>query len=128
MPVFRRKKMCSECPFRANSAPGWLGGVLTIEDLEVFVRCLGEPALLICHKAIRALHRKGAGTHEVLEQGQHCVGLARYALSCAKRSRDPAMAAFQKALENVPDQPVIPAGKLREHHSRPLTIRRITRG
>lgn len=128
MPTYERMKMCSECPFRANAAPGWLGP-LTIDDLEKAVHGpevittndgmkihLGDVGDMICHKSVAAMKRKKVPEKQMLRRGQQCVGMIRYANAVMKRAHRPEVREFQAAVEHVPDKPVIEAFKLREYH------------
>jgi hypothetical protein len=125
MPTYKRTKMCSECPFRANAPRGWLGP-LAVDDLEDAVHGpriagtnlhYGDIGVLICHKEIDKLKRRGRNPSQIAAEGQQCVGMLRYANACLKDSRVREVSDFQTKLLDVPDQPVIPAGKLREHHT-----------
>jgi hypothetical protein len=122
MPTYKRKTMCDECPFRANAMRGWLGP-LTVDDLEKTVHGpipgIGDLGDMICHPEIKRLADRGLDQDEILEQGQMCVGMIRYANSVCKSARRPEMQAFQEAVSKVPDQPLIPPFKLREHHTPP---------
>ncbi len=112
MPVFERTKMCAECPFRKNAAPGWLGP-WTIAQLEEMIQFDHD---FICHMDVRRLENEGLEKDEVDEQGQHCVGMLRYTNGLCKLSRDAEKAEAQRALRKVEDQPTIEPRKFREHH------------
>ncbi len=114
MPSYRRTTMCSECPFRAIAAPGWLGP-WTPEEVEAMVR--GDQNF-ICHPEITALKSKGLSEIRVEAKGQHCVGFLRYMSSLCQRSRDPEKAEFQDKLKKIKDVPLIPARTFVEHHRR----------
>lgn len=113
MANYRSTKMCDQCPFRLASPRGWLGP-WTVDQLEAVVHSEAE---FICHKSIDVLHSKNRTDDEILARGKHCVGMLRYRNAVLKQSRDPKQAAAQDALRQIPDQPVIPAFKLREHHT-----------
>jgi hypothetical protein len=123
MPVYKRKKMCSECPFRACAPRGWLGP-MTVDDVEQFVHGMkvapncfvGDMGDMICHTDTAKLADKGKTPDQILAQGQQCVGMIRYANSVMKLSKNPAVREFQEAVAKVPDQPTIERFKLREHH------------
>jgi hypothetical protein len=125
MPVFKRKKMCDECPFRADAVRGWLGP-LTVDDLMKFVHgpteivpgsYVGDVGELICHKDIARLQDAGAEGEEISERGNMCVGMIRYTNSVMKEARDPDVRAFQHACKKVKDDPVIPQFRLKEYHT-----------
>jgi hypothetical protein len=110
----RRKKMCNECPFRANSPKGWLGS-LTTDEVEHMVLTDED---LLCHKDINQRTKRGESSEEINEKGQMCVGMLRYTNSLMKLSRDPEKAGWQKELREIEDQPVIPARQFTNHHTR----------
>jgi hypothetical protein len=123
MPVYKRTKMCAECPFRADAPRGWLGP-LTVEDLMKTVHgatkigptYVGDMGDMICHMDLLSLPKK-LTQDQIIEQGQMCVGMVRYTNSICKRSRRPELAEFQDKLSQVEDVPTIPPGKLREYHT-----------
>ena len=124
MPTFKRKKMCAECPFRLGAARGYLGP-LTVEDLlktvhgpeKIGTGYVGDVGELICHMDIATLKDSGSTDREIHKQGQMCVGMVRYTNSVFKRARDEEFGKFQDELRKVPDDPVIPAGKLECYHT-----------
>jgi hypothetical protein len=131
MPSFDRTTMCNECPFRADSPRGWLGP-LTVDDLEEAalgasapgIGRIGDVGTLICHKDIAALEQQGLSEDAIQAAGQQCVGMIRYANACFKLAHDPVVAAYQKKLKSIEDEPVIPARQLREHHTLPTNPRK----
>jgi len=112
MSTFERKVMCDECPFRANSLKGWLGPH-SIKDIKKIVQ---SDAIFICHEEIEEMNFRGFRDKEIIEKGQHCIGILRYRNSVCKRSRDKETSQVQDDLKTVPDQDVIPPNKLLEHH------------
>lgn len=100
MTTYRSTQMCAECPFRANALPGWLGP-WTVDDIHNLVH--RNESHMICHTR--------------LEQDQHCVGALRYMNSVCRQSHDEERLAAQRALREIPDQPLIPPFKFKEHHS-----------
>lgn len=61
------KTPCVECPFRRDSAPGYLGGYSPNMYMDVVL----SPASLACHKS--------EGFHEgEIEKQRHCTGLAAF--------------------------------------------------
>jgi hypothetical protein len=117
MPTFERKVMCDECPFRAKALPGWLGPH-SIADIEKVVQ---SDESFICHEEIEEMTVRGFTDAEILAEGQHCVGMLRYRNNMCKRSRDPEVSAVQTELQSVPDEPVIPMMKFREHHEKTIS-------
>lgn len=116
MPVFRRKKMCDECPFRAAAPRGWLGP-WTVDQFHDAIH--GED-VVICHSDAAKKYDQGLNMDEVRAVGQHCVGIMRYRESVFKCPRDPKVRAAQEAIEKVADQSVIPPFQFRDFHSQPL--------
>lgn len=128
MPIYKRMKMCSECPFRANAAPGWLGP-WTVDDLEKAVHGpevittndgmkihLGDVGDMICHMSAAAMKRKKVPESQMLKRGQQCVGMIRYTNAVMKRAHRPKVCEYQAAVAHVPDKPIIKAFGLREYH------------
>ena len=67
--VTQHTNPCSDCPFRRDSLPGWLGG----SDATTFVRAAHSDARMDCHVLL----------------GAQCVGAAVYRANVCKSSRDP---------------------------------------
>ena len=112
MPVYERKKMCDDCPFRAKSLQGWLGPY-TVDDFEKIIH---SETGMICHTAIDDMKVKGYEDDEIEEYGQHCIGMFRYRNNVCKTSRDSVIEAYQDSLKKVKDEPVIGAFEFRKHH------------
>jgi hypothetical protein len=112
MPVYSRTKMCGECPFRANSVPGWLGPH-SIEDIETYIQ---SDSIFICHETIVAMKRRGCSAKKIEDEGQHCVGFMRHMSAHCKLSRDFERAGFQARLKDIPDTPVLKRGMFRTYH------------
>lgn len=106
--------MCKECPFRAKSAPGWLGP-WTIEDFEQMMRA---DTNFICHMDAEQMFQIPIPDDQQDTRGSHCVGMLRYFAASGKLPRDPVKAAAVARLKEIKDQPVIPPGQFRKHHSR----------
>jgi hypothetical protein len=117
MPIYKRTKMCGECPFRAKAIRGWLGP-WTPEQLEA-IRRMDEN--FICHREVTKLkrcgHSGGMTDEEVNENGQHCVGMLRYMNGMFQRSRNDEKRAAQQRLKEVADQPVLAANTFVEYHT-----------
>lgn len=133
MPVYKRTKMCAECPFRADAPRGWLGP-LTVEDLMKTVHgptkigsgYVGDVGDLVCHMDLAHLPKE-LTPEQIIEQGQMCVGMVRYTNSVFKRSRRPELEAFQDLLETVKDVPTIPRWKLEEYHTLTMATKKTGR-
>lgn len=113
MPVYNRKKMCRECPFRANAPRGWLGPWKP-EDIETTIR---NDQGFICHTNINKQTAIGKTTDEIKLDGQHCVGMLRYMNSMCKLSRHRDKADAQIELKDVDDIAVIPPRQFTNHHT-----------
>ena len=77
---------CNDCPFRRNSAPGWLGP-WSVEDLLMQIAYGPFP----CHKTI-------SGSEMDASKLPQCAGAAIFLNNKMQLSRDPALSAAQKAL------------------------------
>jgi hypothetical protein len=127
MPVYKRTKMCSECPFRQQSTRGWLGP-WTPEQLEA-IRRMDE--VFICHREVAKLKGRpnlegdnceitdtdGLSDEAINARGQHCVGMLRYMNGMCQLSRDEEKRAAQRRLKEVADQPVLKVNTFIEHHT-----------
>lgn len=92
----QHKSPCSDCPFRRDSIPGWLGE-LTVDD---WVRLAHGEGKADCHTQVR-----GNG------EGWACAGLAIYRANVAKSVHDP------NALRLPPDRVnVFSFGEFKKHH------------
>lgn len=114
MPRYTQRKMCRECPFRANAPAGWLGPAT---PQEVHDTIHGE-GFYICHVSINKMIRQGIDEDEWLEEGQHCVGFLRYRSTVCKRGRDRAQSDRQTELQEIPDQSLIPPRQFKSYHER----------
>lgn len=95
---------CSDCPFRRDSAPGWLGG-LTVDQWVKLAHGEGEAD---CHTT----KRPDDGTYQ-------CAGLAVYRANVGKATRDP------NVMRLPPDRTkVFGFGEFRKHHEAPQLIYR----
>lgn len=86
-----KRKMCSECPFRKNSMPGYLGPH-TPEGLLKIVHGEGGFA---CHMDIDKV-KYGGKDFSKLEQ---CAGAILHGIKSGKSFRHPQLQAQQKALK-----------------------------
>ena len=84
------KQPCIECPFRRQSAPGWLGP-WTAESLIDEV----EHGAFVCHKSI-------GDTRQVdNDKLEYCAGAAIYLNNRLKLARDRTYSAYQNALKEA---------------------------
>lgn len=116
MPKFTRKKMCSECPFRAIAPCGWLGPHTPDHMNQV----AHSDAGFICHTSVKQMQDCGKSGDDIADKGQQCVGMSRYRISVSKWPRDLGQSDFQRSLELVEDQPTIAPFKFLEYHKQSL--------
>lgn len=112
MPEYNKTKMCAECPFRANALRGWLGP-WTVQDFEDFIH---KEGVFICHVDLKQKLDQGMTNEEVMEEGEHCVGMLRYMNSVCKLSRDKDKAAAQHRVAEIKDKPLISPFQFRAYH------------
>lgn len=89
---------CSDCPFRRDSIPGWLGRMSVDEWVEL---AHGE-GQADCHTK-----------KQVNGDGWACAGLAIYRANVAKAPRDPEIMRLPADREKV-----FSFGEFRKHHSK----------
>lgn len=87
---------CSDCPFRRDALPGWLGGGTVDEWVEL---AHGE-GVSECHTLV------GPGSEKY-----HCAGLAIYRANVCKSPRDPL--AFRLPVNR---EIVFSFGEFKKHH------------
>lgn len=88
------KQPCIECPFRRNSASGWLGP-WTPENLINEV----EHGEFVCHKSINYLREKN--DEDKLE---YCAGAGIYLNNHFKLSRDKKYSKYQIELKSIQEE------------------------
>lgn len=77
----QHKVPCSDCPWRRDSLPGWLGG----ETVKDFVNMAHGEVQYNCHVIVN----------------QQCAGMAVYRANVAKRCHDPKTLHLPKDKETV---------------------------
>jgi hypothetical protein len=88
-----KKKPCKQCPFRKNSAKGWLGG--DSGNPEQFLQQLDHPNFYPCHSAINWEREN------VDEQGMkapRCAGALQFMNNSMMQSRNSEVRELQKPL------------------------------
>lgn len=99
-------RACGECPWRRESAPGWLGPFTA----EQWLGIARSEAPVACHRTI-------CGDDNDWDNGtiRQCAGMAQYRRNTGKRPRDPEVAVAED-VDNVLffGGPV----EFREHHGR----------
>lgn len=95
-------KPCSDCPWRRNAAPGWLGPMSSVD----WIRLAASEAPIACHQTIKEVDDEGSGDWG--DRGiRQCAGAAIYRRNTAKLVRDPsdAMHSFSVDHESVFSRP-----------------------
>jgi hypothetical protein len=105
---FDRRDPCPKCPFRKDSAPGWLGGHSPRDLLDVVLRDGAWP----CHQTHEGMSFEAARKHPTV---QHCGGAAAFASNICKVSRDTEVAAHQRVVGRRADVFGLPQGFLAHH-------------
>ncbi len=77
----QHKRPCSDCPWRRDSLPGWLGAIGFAEWLQV----AHSDSRVDCH----------------VVSNMQCAGLATYRANVAKQPRDPKILLLPKDTTNV---------------------------
>jgi hypothetical protein len=73
---------CSDCPWRTNSVPGWLGPC----DADEWVAIAASDTPIACHQTID----EGAGEGDWTQPGiRQCAGAASFRRHIFKMPRDP---------------------------------------
>lgn len=107
--ICKRKTMCAECPWRKNSAPGWLGAA----EPWNFVSAIHSEEKMPCHSDVNYNNpnwRKSLETDKV----SYCVGQLLATKKACKRPRDPEHA---KAVDSVPpDDNSMNSNEFMKHH------------
>lgn len=97
------KVACNECPWRRESAPGWLGPM----DADEWVALVHSEEAIACHITIE---EEGDWTTPGIRQ---CAGAATYRGNVCKRPRDPEVALLPADRDKVFATP----GQFLEHHT-----------
>jgi hypothetical protein len=112
--VLKRKNPCKECPFRKESARGWLGP-WTIDTILLQVHSDLNPLPgLACHLDVSA--KKDLGLHgtELYDKSHVCVGSLQHANKSAKRYRNFILNKMAEAV-GVSDQ-ILDLFGFKKHH------------
>lgn len=105
---FRGKKMCEKCPFRPDSAPGYLGR----STPEEFVECIRQEALMPCHLQVEYAD---PDWEDQLDDVDHCVGALVFARKMGKLPRDAVHCKATLAVDMT--QPCLSPQQFLEHHN-----------
>ena len=84
-----RSRTCGECPWRKDSAPGWLGP----HSAEEWNALAHSDAPIACHASLK--------TNESWEGAQQCAGAASYRRHICKSPRDARIATGPEDRENI---------------------------
>lgn len=94
------KVPCSECPFRKNSLPGYLGGFTAEETIRVAV----SESNFDCH--LTRIDENGNGIPEDSKKRKACAGRMLFATNTAKSFRRPELEQVRLQLKNKTSQKV----------------------
>ena len=113
-----KKKPCSDCPFRKNATPGWLGAH---KDATEIIDLVYQDQYFPCHMEVNKLMNNGKKFGVAVFEAPFCVGALQFMNNSIKRSRDREVAKLQDEAGKNDD--VFPWRKdMEEHHGRgPLT-------
>jgi hypothetical protein len=115
----KRRNPCKECPFRKNSAPGYLGADYPEHFLEMTMRDADMP----CHMDIDYSKKDWLEKQE--PDAPLCVGAMQFQNNNMKLSRNPEVAAAQHALGTSPHVFTRPEEFLIHHqtgrHAKPVS-------
>jgi hypothetical protein len=100
------KAPCNACPFRKNSAGGYLGGVWTAPDLHKFVMA---EQVFACHKTIDE-------DNQPMPELELCAGSVMYMNNNAKRCRDPFLSKAQDKFRGQDTSNILSVPEFFEHH------------
>jgi hypothetical protein len=108
----KHKKPCKECPWRKNSAKGWLGN----STPEQFVQQLHQGAKLPCHLGV---DYEDPAWQDKLEDAPYCAGaLAAMDKICKlPHDREHVAAMNEVCAEVDPDEILSAFGEFQEHHN-----------
>lgn len=110
----QHKRMCRECPFRANALPGWLGN----NAPEYWHHLIHSGGEIACHMAVGKMERDGEEQDVIDATAPLCVGSVRYRHSVCKSPPTTACERVLEDVKNVADQPTIAPMRFYEHHTR----------
>ncbi len=101
------KEPCRECPFRRESAPGWLGA----DTPENFIETTLADYEMPCHQTV---NYEDPGWFTELDKAQACAGSLIFFSNICKRSRDPKRPRLPADRTNVFTNPF----EFLKHHKR----------
>jgi len=112
MPQYNLKTPCRECPFRKDSAPGWLGSYTPQEVMEVVV----NDGPFLCHSRVD-YDDDDWDDEDALAVHEECAGSMIFARRLCKLSRDREKSRGQMQVDK--DFPILfPAAEFIQHHER----------
>src|SRR3954470_21280360 len=103
------KRPCSACPFRRNSAPGWLGA----DTPQGFMDMIVQEVHLPCHSPI---DYEDKNWREQAESGPFCAGALIFMRNTGKLPRDPELVAARVQVEADHDHVFSNPPQFIEHH------------
>ncbi|UTC29720.1 hypothetical protein BAJUN_00900 [Bajunvirus bajun] len=109
MPELKHKKPCKVCPWRRESAPGWLGSSTPEEFLAQAKMELHMP----CHAAI---DYEREDWRAQAEAGPHCAGSLIFLANHCILPRDPVLAAKRAQVETDRETVFAHSAQFLAHH------------
>lgn len=113
------KKPCRECPFRRDSASGWIGSHEHVQEIIDTVRA---DQRFPCHMQVNELMEDGEDFNAATMIASVCVGSAQFLSNQLKMSRHPDVVAVQRQVGKNPDVFTMPTEMVAHHH--PIKLRR----
>lgn len=106
------KRVCTECPFRRESAPGWIGEHKDVREIINIVQFDGH---FPCHMEVTKRTNRGEPFKDAVSESPFCKGALHFMRNSCKRHADPAV---QEQVEKAGKSKAIftwPA-EMEEHH------------
>jgi hypothetical protein len=103
------KEPCSECPFRKNSLPGWLGPYANPLEL---VTIINNETHFACHLTMDSDDLEDADTSKY----RYCRGALQFMIKNGKLPRDHKLAELRKLCKNDDISNIMDLPELLYHH------------
>lgn len=107
------ERPCRECPFRRDSAPGWIGAYPTPEDL--YRRAIDAEQRFPCHMAVDWDASQGE-VEQQLAAAPQCAGALAHMKNCSKMPRPGSPVAYDAAEAEKRDDVFTWKGEFLKHH------------
>lgn len=112
MPEDILKRPCAECPWRRDSAPGWLGASNPEEFLRTFVTAGTDPP---CHMTV---DYESPRWQQLIEEAPRCKGNVIFMANHMKSPRNEAFAADVRKTETDREEVFTIEAEFLAHHKR----------